>query len=137
MLVRWVNINLIKFLIKAHLCDGFFYCFFLWVLYRNHRGSKLARMQKTKNQDFIKIANLSSDFKVSATTQDKNRLNKIIKNRQFYSTCELYIFVDMNIKETLYKNFKSLLDLRNHFKTNEDCIKFLEELLWEGEPVSP
>ncbi|MBR1618655.1 IS1595 family transposase [bacterium] len=94
-------------------------------------------MQKIKNKDFIKIANLSSDFKVSATTQDKNRLNKIIKNRQFYSICELYIFVNMNIKDALYKNFKSLLDLRNIFKSNEDCIRFLESILWEGEPVSP
>lgn len=43
----------------------------------------------------------------------------------------------MNIENILCKNFKSLKDLRAIFRTNEDCIKFLEELIWEGEPVSP
>ena len=43
----------------------------------------------------------------------------------------------MNIESTLCKNFKTLKDLRAIFKTNEDCIRFLEELIWEGEPVSP
>ena len=56
-------------------------------------------------------------------------------NRQFSGDCKLYI--NMNIKDALCKNFKSLLDLRAIFKTNEDCRAFLEELIWEGEPVSP
>jgi len=43
----------------------------------------------------------------------------------------------MSIKEALYKRFKSLDDIDRLFKTNEDCIEFLEDLLWEGEPVSP
>ena len=37
----------------------------------------------------------------------------------------------------IYKNFKSLQDLENTLKTEEDCIKLLEDLIWEGVPVSP
>ena len=35
----------------------------------------------------------------------------------------------MNLENALYKNFKSVKDLKAIFKTNEERIKFLEELI--------
>ncbi|TPD71125.1 IS1595 family transposase [Flavobacterium microcysteis] len=34
-------------------------------------------------------------------------------------------------------NFKSMLELIQAFPTEESCIKYLEQILWDGEPVSP
>lgn len=93
--------------------------------------------QKTKTTYNIKIAALSNDSKLIVSQQDRKRLDKFLNNRQFYSECILNINVNMKINEALYKRFNSLKDLRAIFKTNEDCKKFLEELIWEGEPVSP
>lgn len=36
-----------------------------------------------------------------------------------------------------FSNFRTLKQLQNTFKTEPDCIKFLEEKLWDGTPVSP
>lgn len=94
-------------------------------------------MQQPKTEDKIKIADLSdiSTSKLKASVNKK--LNKILKKGKSPSKNKLYLYIDMNINEALYKKFKSLKDLRAIFKTNEDCIEFLEELIWRGEPVSP
>jgi hypothetical protein len=34
-------------------------------------------------------------------------------------------------------NFNSLIDLTTTFDSEEKCIAYLEELIWEGNPVSP
>ena len=67
----------------------------------------------------------------------KKKFNKFLQKVNFNNAEELYICIAMNIESSLCKNFKTLKDLRAIFKTNEDCIRFLEELIWEGEPVSP
>ena len=37
-----------------------------------------------------------------------------------------------------FSEFRTLRQLQNTFKTEAECIKFLEDKLWEnGEPVSP
>ena len=94
-------------------------------------------MQQPKTEYKIKIADLgdisTSKLKVSVN----KKLNKILKKGKSPSKNKLYLYIDMNINEALYKKFKSLRDLRAIFKTNEDCIEFLEELIWRGEPVSP
>ena len=94
-------------------------------------------MQQPKTEYKIKIADLgdisTSKLKVSVN----KKLNKILKKGKSPSKNKLYLYIDMNINEALYKKFKSLQDLRAIFKTNEDCIEFLEELIWRGEPVSP
>ena len=97
----------------------------------------MARMQQSKTEYKIKIADLSdiSTSKLKASVNKK--LNKILKKGKSPSKNKLYLYIDMNINEALYKKFKSLKDLRAIFKTNEDCIEFLEELIWRGEPVSP
>lgn len=100
----------------------------------------MAKQQEVKNKYYIDIADLSclSDLKLSAPL--KKKIEKILKNpenRQFSGACRLYINIDMNIQEAIFKSFKSLRELRAVFKTNEDCIKFLEELIWEGVPISP
>ena len=94
-------------------------------------------MQQSKTEYKIKIADLSdiSTSKLKASVNKK--LNKILKKGKSPSKNKLYLYIDMNINEALYKKFKSLKDLRAIFKTNEDCIEFLEELIWRGEPVSP
>ena len=94
-------------------------------------------MQQPKTEYKIKIADLSdiSTSKLKASVNKK--LNKILKKGKSPSKNKLYLYIDMNINEALYKKFKSLKDLRAIFKTNEDCIEFLEELIWRGEPVSP
>ena len=43
----------------------------------------------------------------------------------------------MKIGEALIKQFKTIFDMLDVLKTNKDCIKFLEELIWEDVPVSP
>ena len=43
----------------------------------------------------------------------------------------------MTTTSTIVKNFKSIRALQKAFKTNKDCIKFLEDLIWDGVPVSP
>lgn len=97
----------------------------------------MARMQQPKTEYKIKIADLSdiSTSKLKAPVNKK--LNKILKKGKSSSKSKLYLYIDMNINEALYKKFKSLKDLRAIFKTNDDCIEFLEELIWRGEPVSP
>ncbi len=90
----------------------------------------------TKIEYQAKVADLCSGSKVTSNLI-KKKFEEIIKKGNFYSPKELYISIAMNIENILCKNFKSLKDLRAIFRTNEDCIKFLEELIWEGEPVSP
>ena len=85
----------------------------------------------------IKIADLYSGSKAIPGKLIKKKFNKFLQKVNFNNAEELYICIAMNIESTLCKNFKSLRDLRAIFKTNEDCIRFLEELIWEGEPVSP
>ena len=91
----------------------------------------------TKIEYQAKVADLCSGSKALTSKSIKENFKEIIKKGNFYSPKELYISIAMNIENILCKNFKSLKDLRAIFRTNEDCIKFLEELIWEGEPVSP
>lgn len=97
----------------------------------------MKNQQKVKTEYSVKIADLSCDSKLILSKSDEKKFNKYFEKRQFYYPYQLYISIDMNIKDALFKNFKSLKDLRAVFKTNEDCKKFLEELIWEGEPISP
>ena len=94
-------------------------------------------MQQTKTEYKIKIADLSDISTSTLKASVNKKLNKILKKGKSPSKNKLYLYIDMNINEALYKKFKSLRDLRAIFKTNEDCIEFLEELIWRGEPVSP
>ena len=91
----------------------------------------------TKIKYQAKIGDLCSYSKAVSSKLIKKKFEEIIKKGNFCSLKELYISIAMNIENTLCKNFKSLRDLQAIFRTNEDCIKFLEELIWEGEPVSP
>lgn len=43
----------------------------------------------------------------------------------------------MSLVEAFVKNYKSIREMEANFKTNEDCIAYLEELIWEGFPISP
>ena len=43
----------------------------------------------------------------------------------------------MNLLGIVYKKFKSLPDIQQAFPNKKACIKFLEDILWEGVPVSP
>ena len=90
----------------------------------------------TKIEYQAKIADLCSGSKLT-NKLIKKKFEEIIQKGNFSSPKELYISIAMNIENILCKNFKSLKDLRAIFRTNEDCKAFLEELIWEGEPVSP
>ena len=91
----------------------------------------------TKIEYQAKVADLCSYSKAVSSKLIKKKFVNFFEKGNFSSAKELYISIAMNIENTLSKNFKSLMDLRAIFRTNEDCIKFLEELIWEGEPVSP
>lgn len=91
----------------------------------------------TKIEYQAKVADLCSGSKALTSKSIKEKFKEIIKKGNFHTPSELYISIAMNIENILCKNFKTLKDLRAIFRTNEDCIKFLEELIWEGEPVSP
>lgn len=43
----------------------------------------------------------------------------------------------MSLVEAFVKNYKSIREMEANLKTNEDCIAYLEELIWEGVPTSP
>lgn len=97
----------------------------------------MRRSSCTKIKYQAKVADLCSSSKSTQYKFIKQKIKDFLRKGNFSSARELYICIAMNIENTLCKNFKSLIDLRQVFKSNEDCIKFLEELIWEGEPVSP
>lgn len=43
----------------------------------------------------------------------------------------------MNIAEKMDLKFDTLTELIRKFPDEDTCIKYLEEVLWEGKPVSP
>ena len=43
----------------------------------------------------------------------------------------------MSLVEAFVKNYKSIREMEENLRTNEDCIAYLEELIWEGFPISP
>ena len=96
---------------------------------------RYSRCTKTAYQ--TKITDLYSDSKSVSCKLIKGQLKELLGKGNFYTAKELYISIAMTLENTLCKNFKTLRDLRAIFRTNEDCINFLEELIWEGEPVSP
>ncbi len=91
----------------------------------------------TKIEYQAKIADLCNSSIAPNYKLIKKNFYNFLQKGNFKNAKELYICIAMNIENTLCKNFKSLKDLRATFKTNQDCINFLEELIWEGEPVSP
>lgn len=97
----------------------------------------MAHQQKNTSIYNIKIADLSCDSKLILSDSDEKKVQRFFKDTQFYYPYQLYISIDMNIVDVLTKKFKNLIELRAAFKTNEDCKRFLEEVIWEGEPVSP
>ncbi|MCD7879663.1 MAG: IS1595 family transposase [Candidatus Gastranaerophilales bacterium] len=96
-------------------------------------------MAQSKNTTayYCKMTDLDSHSELTRRKSVNKKLNKFLQKVNFHPNCSVYISINMDIKEALYKKFKNLIDLRNIFKTDEDCIKFLEELIWGNEPVSP
>lgn len=43
----------------------------------------------------------------------------------------------MSVINAIYKKFNSLYEVQHAFPDDKSCIKFLEDVLWEGVPVSP
>lgn len=97
----------------------------------------MAQQQKNTNIYNIKIADLSCDSKLILSDSDEKKVQRFFKNTQFYYPYQLYISIDMNITDALTKNFKTPHEMKKVLKTHEDCIRFLEELIWRGEPVHP
>lgn len=114
-----------------------FFLLLLFVGLENDKRGKVRHSSCTKIEYQAKVADLCSGSKALTNKLIKEKFKEIIKKGNFCTPSELYISIAMNIENILCKNFKSLKDLRAIFRTNEDCIKFLEELIWEGEPVSP
>lgn len=99
--------------------------------------SKLAQQQNNTNIYNIRIADLSCDSKLILSDSDEKKVQRFFKDTQFYYPYQLYISIDMNITDALTKNFKTPHEMKKVLKTHEDCIRFLEELIWRGEPVHP
>lgn len=97
----------------------------------------MAQQQKNTNIYNIKIADLSCDSKLILSDSDEKKVQRFFKDTQFYYPYQLYISIDMNITDALTKNFKTPHEMKKVLKTHEDCIRFLEELIWRGEPVHP
>ena len=97
----------------------------------------MAHQQKNTNIYNIKIADLSCDSKLILSDSDEKKVQRFFKDTQFYYPYQLYISIDMNIADALTKNFKTPHEMKKVLKTHEDCIRFLEELIWRGEPVHP
>lgn len=91
-----------------------------------------------------------------ATTKSKKGTNKMVSsnvaftnrnsNKILRKNSEKAIFSPKNtfnkkkgkkVRQRKEFKFNSVLDFWDTFRTNEDCIKFLEELLWDGIPESP
>ncbi len=97
----------------------------------------MAHQQKNTNIYNIKIADLSCDSKLILSDSDEKKVQRFFKDTQFYYPYQLYISIDMNIADALTKNFKTPHEMKKVLKTHKDCIRFLEELIWRGEPVHP
>lgn len=97
----------------------------------------MTQQQKNTNIYNIKIADLSCDSKLILSDSDEKKVQRFFKDTQFYYPYQLYISIDMNITDALTKNFKTPHEMKKVLKTHEDCIRFLEELIWRGEPVHP
>ena len=97
----------------------------------------MTQQQKNTNIYNIKIADLSCDSKLILSDSDEKKVQRFFKDTQFYYPYQLYISIDMNIADALTKNFKTPHEMKKVLKTHEDCIRFLEELIWRGEPVHP
>ena len=62
----------------------------------------------------------------------------LIKEHQVVTTFFLRrLLAIMNTIEAFVFNFKNLEQMEKTLQTNDDCIAYLEELVWEGIPVSP
>lgn len=97
----------------------------------------MTQQQKNTNIYNIKIADLSCASKLILSDSDEKKVQRFFKDTQFYYPYQLYISIDMNIADALTKNFKTSHEMKKVLKTHEDCIRFLEELIWRGEPIHP
>lgn len=97
----------------------------------------MAQRYGKKNKYHIKVTGFSGNSKSAMCYCVNKKLNKFLEKVNFPANGRLYISIDMSIEKILTENFKSLRQIRETFKTDEDCKAFLEELIWEGEPVSP
>ena len=94
-------------------------------------------MQDSTTEYANKIASQSNSF----SSASANFTNKNSKN-----PCKQAIFSHKNTYSNKRHNkvrkrkefkFESILEFWDTFKTNEDCINYLEELMWDGIPESP
>ncbi len=83
----------------------------------------------------IDVADLSSGDRRTISRLVNKKLNKTEAERNSYAVNKLYIV--MNIVNLLTKKFKNIKEMKQYLKTNEDCILFLEALIWNKFPTSP
>ncbi len=97
----------------------------------------MVKKQSGKTAYYLKTTDLDYNTKSAIYRFVNKKLNKELKRSTLVDFQTLCISVNTDIVNAIYHKFENLREIRENFKTNEDCIKFLEELLWRNEPESP
>lgn len=97
----------------------------------------MARMQNSTTEYANKIASQSNGFS-SASANFTNKNPKKSRKQAIFSHKNPYNKKrGKKVRKRKAFKFNSVLEFWNTFRTNNDCIKYLEELMWDGIPESP
>lgn len=98
-------------------------------------------MQKSKTEYDIKIDALSKDNKsVIKDSTNKNSNKNLQKNNKKAISSSKNTFnkkKGRKMRKRREFKFESVLEFWDTFRTDKDCIHYLEELRWDGQPESP
>lgn len=101
----------------------------------------MAKKYDKKNKYHIKVAGFSGNSKSAMCYCVNKKLNKTpslnSKKAIFSSKKTFNKKKDTKLRKRREFKFNSVLEFWDTFRTNEDCIQFLEELIWDGQPESP
>ena len=97
----------------------------------------MARMQNSTTEYADKIVSQSNSFS-SASINVTNKNPKKSRKQAIFSYKNPYNKKKgKKVRKRKEFKFDSVLEFWNTFRTNNDCIKYLEELMWDGIPESP
>jgi len=101
------------------------------------RGSRLLQQESTKTSYHMEIADLNSaSFAYSKNSSTRNFTNS---DKQAISPSKKTFNNKQSKKVRKRKEFKfnTVFDFGDTFRCEQDCIDYLEELIWDKQPESP
>ena len=101
------------------------------------RRSILARMQNSTTEYANKIASQSNSISSASANFTNKNFEKFRKQSIFSQKNTYNKKGNKKVRKRKEFKFSSVLEFWDTFRTNNDCIKYLEELIWDGQPESP